>query len=59
MSAFSEIQEGIWEENRLEKVKFQRVSENYFEKGERVMKSHAKFQYKSIKAVAFTVMKPL
>ena len=56
MAAFAEILEEIWKDNGLEKVEFQWVSDHDFEKGEGVVKSHAKYQYKSQKAVTFTVM---
>ena len=39
-----------------EKVEFQQVSDNDFEKGEGVIKSHTKDQYKSRKEVTSTVM---
>ena len=57
MATFAESLEDIWEEKGLEKVEFQRLSDDDFKKGEGFVKSHTKSQYKSIKSVTFTVMK--
>ena len=56
MVAFSESLKEIWEDNQLEKLELQQVSEKDFEKGEGFIKIHTKYQYKLRKVVKFTVL---
>ena len=47
MSGFVESLDALWEENGLEKVKLKRPSEDDFENGKGIIKSHKPSQYKS------------
>ena len=47
MSDFSESLDALWEDNGLEKVKLKRPSEDDFEIGKGIIKSHKPNQYKS------------